>query len=143
MSQEPQRLIATHRGQIRAPASKVWDVLVTPDYIRQWDDVPDGFTAASLTPGSVLEWPGSARLTVTVFHPRSRLRMAYQNPQWDSDVEGIAYDYELRESPDGALLIVSVGDWANAPDGRAQEYYAASVEFVQTALAKIRELAEG
>lgn len=105
--------------------------------------MPESFEAASLTIGSVLEWPGNARLSVTVFNPHSRLRLAYQNPKWDSKVDGIAYDYELQESSDGSLLIARVGDWARAPDGRAQDYYDASTEFVQNALAKIKELSEG
>lgn len=89
-----------------------------PEYIRQWDDLPESFEVASLVTGSVLEWPGSARLTVAVFSPYSRLRLAYQNPKWDSNIDGIAYDYdyELRESSGGSLLIASVGDWAKAPD---------------------------
>lgn len=143
MSKESQQLIATHQVQISSPVSKVWEVLVKPEYIRQWDDVPESFEAASLTTGSVLEWPGSARLTVTVFNPHSHLRLTYQNPNWDSKVDGIAYDYELQESSDGSLLIARVGDWAKAPDGRAQDYYDASIEFAQTALAKVKELAEG
>lgn len=143
MAKEAQQLIAKDQVQISSPVSEVWDVLVRPEYIRQWDDVPEGFEAASLTTGSVLEWPGSARLTVTVCNPHSRLRLAYQNPKWDSKVDGIAYDYELQESSDGSLLIARIGDWAKAPDGRAQDYYDASIEFVQTALARIKELAEG
>ena len=143
MSNESQQLIVKGQVQIRSPASKVWNVLVRSEYIRKWDDVPESFEAESLTTGSVLEWPGSARLTVTVFNPRSRLCLAYQNPKWDSKVDGIAYDYELQESSDGSLLIARVGDWAKVPDGRAQDYHDASIEFVQTALAKIKELAEG
>lgn len=143
MSQETQRLVAQDQIQINSPMSKVWNVLVRPEYIRQWDDVPENFEKESLSAGAVLEWPGSACLTVTLFHPHSRLCMAYQNPKWVSKVDGIAYDYELQESSEGSLLIISVGDWAKVPDGRAQDYYGASIEFVQTALAKIKELAEG
>lgn len=143
MSLASQQLIAIDQVQISSPVSRVWDVIVRPEYIRQWDDVPESFEAASLTIGSVLEWPGNARLSVTVFNPHSRLRLAYQNPKWDSKVDGIAYDYELQESSDGSLLIARVGDWARAPDGRAQDYYDASTEFVQNALAKIKELSEG
>jgi uncharacterized protein YndB with AHSA1/START domain len=143
MPQEPQQLIAEDQVQISAPVSRVWDVIVRPEYIRQWDDVPESFTASSLGPGSVLEWPGSARLTVTRFHPHWRLRLAYHNPKWNSSVDGIAYDFELQRSSIGSLLIARVGDWAKAPDGRAQDYYDASIEFVQNALAKIKELAEG
>lgn len=142
MSNEREQLIATDQVRISAPVSRVSNVLVQPDYIRRWDDVPEGFAAASLTAGSVLEWPGSARLTVTVCDPYSRVRLAYQNPKWDVAVDGIAYDYELQEVAGESLLIARVGDWAKAPDGRAQGYYDASVEFVQTALPKIKALAE-
>jgi uncharacterized protein YndB with AHSA1/START domain len=143
MSQEAQQLIAEDQVQINSPVSRVWDVIVRPEYIRQWDDVPENFEASSLVTGSVLEWPGSARLTVTVCDPRTHLRLAYHNSAWNAQVDGIAYEYELQESPNGSRLIARVGDWAKAPDGRAQDYYHASIEFVQNALAKIKELAEG
>lgn len=143
MSRDVQQLVAEGRIHIGAPVSRVWEVLVRPEYIRQWDDVPEGFDGTSLAPGSVLEWPGSARLTVTGFHPHSHLRLAYESPKWGSKVDGIAYEYELQASSGGSLLIVRVGDWAKAPDGRAADYHDASVEFVRSALAKIKELAEG
>ena len=60
---------------------------------------PD-FEASSLALGSVPEWAVSARLTVTVFDPHSRLRLAYHNPKWDWQVDGIAYDFELQEGDD-------------------------------------------
>jgi uncharacterized protein YndB with AHSA1/START domain len=143
VSPETQPLIAEGQVLISSPVSRVWDVIVQPHYIRQWDDVPEDFGASSLALGSVLEWPGSARLTVTVFDPHSRLRLAYHNPTWESPVEGIAYDYELQGLPNGSRCIARVGDWAKAPDQRAQDYYDASVEFVRDALAKIKKLAEG
>lgn len=138
-----QRFTTEASIEINAPVSKVWEVITRPDYIRQWDDVPDGFQEPSLVMASVLEWPGSARLTVSVCEPKARLRLDYQHPEWPMPVEGIAYDYELRAMAEGACnLIIRVGDWARAPDGRAQDYHQASIEFVQAALATIRDLAE-
>lgn len=142
MTKDSQHLIAEEAVQINATASRVWDVLVRPEYIRQWDDVPEDFEASSLVMGSVLEWAGSARLTVTLCEPQSHLRLAYHSPNWSSPVDGIAYDYELQESSGGSRLIVRVGNWAKAPDGRAQDYYHASIEFVQAAVVKIKQLAE-
>jgi len=40
---------------IMAPVSRVRDVIVRPEYIRQWDDVPEEFEASSLAMGSMLE----------------------------------------------------------------------------------------
>jgi hypothetical protein len=71
------------------------------------------------------------------------LRLAYPNPAWNTQVDGIGYEYELQESADGSRLIARVGDWASAPDGRGQEYSHASIEFVRNAVVKIKELAEG
>ncbi len=127
---------------INAPAELVWSVLTRAESIRQWDDVPETFTEESLSQGSVLEWEGAARLTVTAFEPERLLRLDYVSPKWNVESVGIAYEYSLAPSGEGVSLTLAVGDWDKAPDGKAGEYFEASEEFVSEAGAKIKALAE-
>ena len=136
------QLIATGTIEIEATASRVWDVLVKCEHIREWDDVPETFNADSLSLGSVLEWNGSARLTVTRFELAQYVQMSYHNPKWEGEVDGIVYAFEVDSSNGPSVLSISVGDWAKAPDGKGEDYHQASVEFVQDALSKIKEIAE-
>lgn len=128
--------------QITASTGAVWDVLTRTDHIRQWDDVPDGFRSDTLVLGSVLEWDGQARLTVTEYRPHSLLRMAYHSPKWSSPVDGIDYLYIIRPSDGQTELTIRVGDWRLAPDGNGKNYFEASLDFVATAARKIKSIAE-
>jgi uncharacterized protein YndB with AHSA1/START domain len=135
-------LIAEKTVQIEASASAVWEVLTTTRHIKEWDDVPDSFASDSLSLGSILEWEGQARLTVTEYNPYSCLRMSYHNPKWLGKVDGIDYVYLIRSSDKFCELIVRVGDWALAPDGNGKNYFEASIDFVEEAADKIKSIAE-
>lgn len=141
-----QKLIVKETIEISAPITKVWAVLVTPRYIKEWDDIPEGFADDQLRLGTVIEWPGHAKLTVVVFEPGKCLSMTLVVASWSPPIpDDIAYTFDLAES-EGAesgrqtILTVTVGDFGRLPDG--QDYYDASVEFAQTAVQKIKELAE-
>lgn len=129
--------------QIQIPASpmRVWQILTTPRYIRQWDDLPEGFGEEALTLGSTIDWEGHVRLTITVFEPAQRLRMAMYGAKWEQPPSAydIAYTYTLMAQDDGTLLMLTVGDFAPLANG--QEYYDASVEFAGDAGQKIKQLA--
>lgn len=135
-------LIAEHVVQVRATPAAVWDVLTRAANIREWDDVPESFTADTLAAGSVLEWEGYAVLKVVEFDVPRSLRMAYHSPRWERPVDGIEYAYLLSPAASGCELTLRVGDWALAPDGNARDYFDASVDFVADAAAKIREMSE-
>jgi uncharacterized protein YndB with AHSA1/START domain len=129
--------------QIQIPASpmRVWQVLTTPRYIRQWDDLPEGFGEEPLTLGSTIVWEGHATLTITEFEPSHQLRMALYVATWEQPPSAydIAYTYSLTAQDDGTLLTITVGDFAPLANG--QEYYDASVEFASEAGPKIQQLA--
>lgn len=141
MEQNPQQLIVKESIEINAPATKVWDVLVTPRYIKEWDDVPEGFADEQLRLGSVLEWPGHARLTVVTFEPGRCLSLRLVVASWQPPIpDNIAYTYALAVSGGQTILTITVGDFGQLLDG--QDYYDASIEFSQTASRKIKDLAE-
>jgi len=136
-------LLVTAQLQIPALPSRVWQVLTTPRYLRQWDDLPEGFGEEALTLGSIIAWEGHATLTVTEFEPARRLRMALYVATWPQPPSAydIAYTYDLAAQDDGTRLTITVGDFAPLANG--QEYYDASVEFAEVAGQKIKALAAG
>ncbi len=141
MEQNVQQLIVKESIEINAPAATVWDILVTTRYMKEWDDVPEGFTDDQLRLGSVLEWSGHARLTVVQFEPHKCLKLSLVAASWQPPIpDNIAYTYALAGKGGQTILTITVGDFGQLPDG--QDYYDASVEFSQTATQKIKELAE-
>ncbi len=137
-----QQLVVTHHVTINAPASRVWQVLTEPSFIDQWDDVPDDVGDRPLRPGSVMEWEGISRLTVTAFEPERRLRLKLHVAKWENPPEAydIGYEYALAERDGHTELSLLIGDFAALPDG--DTYHDASEEFAEEALPKIKELAE-
>jgi uncharacterized protein YndB with AHSA1/START domain len=135
-------LIVKKQISIDAPVSKVWEVLVAPKYIRQWDDLPQDFGDYYLEEGRVIEWTGFSRLTVTACEPSEKLVMKLYAFKWELPATeyNIAYTYELSAEESGTRLTIEVGDFGVLPDG--ESYYEASVEFAGAALEKIKSLAE-
>ncbi|WP_163100057.1 SRPBCC domain-containing protein [Peribacillus alkalitolerans] len=127
---------------IMAPASKVWEVLTKSEFIRQWDDIPEGFTADSLSLGSVLEWAGYSMLTVKSFEPNKLLYLSLYSLKWDLPPSSydIGYTYNLSTESQFTLLTVEIGDFSQLPEG--EKYYQSSLEFVNIALKKIKGLSE-
>jgi uncharacterized protein YndB with AHSA1/START domain len=135
------KLIAEKSIEINAFISKVWEVLIMPTFIKQWDDVPEGFGEESLQKGSVMEWEGHAKLTVVAFEPEKFLQTQLISPAWPEPVpQDITYTFTLREESGKTTFMITVGDFSPLPDGK--DYYDASVEFVDTATQKVKELAE-
>lgn len=134
-------LYAQHTIEIAAPPQRVWDVLTLTRYIREWDDVPAEYTADRVAPGTELTWPGHATLTYTGFEPPARLYASLRVAKWARPPEGpVGYEYVITPIPGGSRLEVRVGDFAHVPDGA--EFREASDEFVVTAAAAIKRLAE-
>lgn len=136
------RLLVENEILIHAPASKVWGVLVEPRYMKQWDDLPEGYGEDKLALGNVIEWEGYSILTVTRLEPDQQLQLSLYVPKWELPPESysIAYTYTLTPQGVNTLLSVTIGDFAQLADG--EPYYDASVEFAAVSLPKIKELAE-
>lgn len=137
-----QKLIATDQIEIEAPLEKVWQVLTHTKYIKQWDDLPEGFDEASLKKGSIIEWEGYSKMTVVEYDPKRCLKLSLYLPKVklkpaDYDV---SYTYKLSTEDDLTILDIEIGDFSPLPE--AQVYYETSVEFAETAAEKIKELAE-
>ncbi|MCE7072138.1 SRPBCC domain-containing protein [Dyadobacter sp. CY327] len=137
-----QALTVQDQISIEAPLSKVWEILIAPKYVRQWDELPSDFGDYYLELGRVIDWSGRSRLTVTAHEPNALLKLSLYVEKWEQSPAAydIAYTYRLSENENGVLLQVEIGDFAVLADG--QSYYDASVEFAKTALEKIKNLAE-
>lgn len=131
-----------HRILIDAPAQKVWQVLTRSEFIAQWDELPENFTADALQHGSILEWEGYSRLTVTEFEPAKKLKMNLFLPKvlLNPAAYDLNYTYTLTESDGQTLLSIDIGDFSPIPD--TQSYCDASIEFADAGGKKIKELSE-
>jgi uncharacterized protein YndB with AHSA1/START domain len=139
-------LTAENSVEIKAPAAKVWEVLVKPDFIQQWDEVPEGYGDDPLNMGSEMAWESEGgkivKLVVIDYEPLELLQLSLFNSSWTvQPAPGeITYTYTLNEKDGSTLLSLQVGDFSILPDG--QDYYDASLEFVKDAAIKIKQLAE-
>jgi uncharacterized protein YndB with AHSA1/START domain len=137
-----QPLVVRSEIVIEAPLSKVWEVLIAPKYIRQWDDLPSDFEDYYLEYGRTIEWSGTSRLTVTICEPNEVLKISLYVSKWEQPPAAydIAYTYRLVNDGTDTVLSVEIGDFSALPDG--EDYYNASVEFAATAMEKIKNLSE-
>lgn len=137
-----EKLIVKDQIEINAAKEKVWEVLTNPDFIKQWDDIPENYTGGNLKVGSVIEWEGYSILKVTVFDEPNKLKMNLYLPK--IELEPTQYDtnyiYLLTEKKGKTVLTFEIGDFSKLP--KAKDYYDASLEWVQSAKQKIIELSE-
>ena len=135
-------LIVKNNIRINAPVSRVWEVLIKPEYIRQWDELPEDFGDYEIHPATVIEWPGYSKLSVIELELNKKLRYALYVPAWDDEsINTVGYTYTLTVDHDGhTWLGIEIGDFAILTEGA--KYYDSSVNFGATASHKIKELAE-
>lgn len=131
-----------HTITIDATAQKVWEVLTRSEYIAQWDELPEHFALKEIQRGSVIEWEGYSRLTVSKLVPLRKLSMDLFLPKvpLDPAAYDISYTFDLAVSDGKTILEITIGDFSPLPN--AQSYYDASVEFAQNGGQKIKELSE-
>ncbi|MCW4470739.1 SRPBCC domain-containing protein [Flavobacterium sp. MFBS3-15] len=135
-------LVVKNNIRIDAPVTRVWEVLTKPEYIRQWDELPEDFGDYEVHPATIIEWPGHSRLRVIDFEINKKLRYSLYVPAWnDENITNVGYTYTLSSDQDGnTWLGIEIGDFALLTE--SVKYYDASIEFGQTASQKIKELAE-
>ncbi len=136
------QLIVKDQMEINASKASVWEVLIDPEFIRQWDDIPENYTGGHLQAGSTINWEGYSKMTVVHFSPEEQLSLKLFLPQVKLDPEdyNVRYSYTLSEKNGQTLLRFEIGDFSSLPNGK--DYYDASLEWVETAKSKIKSLAE-
>ena len=137
-----EKYIVKDKIEINASKEKVWEVLTNPNFIKQWDDIPENYPGGHLQINSVLEWEGYSKMTVTEFDKPNKLKMNLYLPKVELEPTeyDINYTYDLTEVNGKTVLAFEIGDYAQLT--KAIDYYDASLEWVQTAKQKIKELSE-
>jgi hypothetical protein len=135
-------LIVKNNIRIDAPVARVWEVLTKPEYIRQWDSLPEDFGDYEIHPATVIEWPGYSRLQVVAFELNKTLKYSLFVPAWnDEQITNVGYTYSLSADERGyTWLGIEIGDFAILSEG--DKYYEESITFGETASQKIKQLAE-
>ncbi|OLO37962.1 hypothetical protein BTR23_12430 [Alkalihalophilus pseudofirmus] len=131
---------------IDASPSKVWEILIKPQYVSQWDELPDQYPNEDMTEGSQVVWelPNGGQSITKIIEAiqNEKLKIALYVSNWEEKLnEGeISYLYQLEKQGDSTLLMIEIGDFSLLKDG--QMYYEASVEFAKNAKMVIKDLAE-
>jgi uncharacterized protein YndB with AHSA1/START domain len=131
---------------IDASTANVWEILVNPKYVAQWDELPEGYPKERMTTGSKVVWDlpnGEQSITKLIkAEEENELVIALYGTGWElkPDEGDVAYHYNLRAEGDKTLLEIKIGDFSLIKDG--QMYYEASVEFADISKTIIKELAE-
>lgn len=127
---------------IDAPVNKVWEVLIAPKFIRQWDALPEDFQDYYLEVGREIEWAGTSRLVVTDMVANELLVQSLFLNKWDIAPSecNVSISYKLSQESEKSLLAVEIGDFGPLKDGeKVQEQYS---EFADKILGKIKALSE-
>ena len=131
---------------INASPSRVWEILVLPKYVAQWDELPENYPPQEMQQGSNVIWelPNGEQSVTTIIKADKpqELIISLNVTTWENTLnEGdVAYRYQLIEQEDGTLLTIEIGDFSLLRDG--QMYYDASIEFAEKSKSIIKELAE-
>jgi len=135
-------LIVNNNIRINATITRVWEVLTKPEYIRKWDKLPEDFGDYEISPATVIEWPGHAKISVIELELNKKLRYGLYVPAWnDESINNVGYTYTLTVDDEGyTWLGIEIGDFAILAEG--DKYYDSNINFGLTASQKIKELAE-
>lgn len=139
-------LIVRDVVHIEAGPSKVWEVLIKPKYVAQWDELPEDYPSENMTEGSKVVWehPNGGKTITTVIKAdeMKELVISLHSTNWKviPKEDEIAYRYRLEEADGGTRLQIEIGDFSLLEDG--QPYFDASVEFADSSKKIIKSLAE-
>jgi len=139
-------LIVKEEVHIEATPSNVWEVLINPKFVEQWDELPENYPSENMTMGSKVVWehPNGGQTVTTIIKAEElkELKIALYSSNWEvKPNEGdVAYRYQLEDLNNSTLLKIEIGDFSLLKNG--QDYYDASLEFASESIKIIKELAE-
>ncbi|SHF95210.1 SRPBCC family protein [Ornithinibacillus halophilus] len=120
-------LVVKDEIHINAEPEKVWEVLVTPKYVAQWDELPEDYPSEKMTKGSQVVWenPNGGKTITTIIkaEEKKELIISLYLSNWEvKPNEGdVAYRYFLEEHDGGTLLQIEIGNFSLIKNG--QMYY--------------------
>jgi uncharacterized protein YndB with AHSA1/START domain len=137
--------------EINAPASKVWDVLTSPEHTREWAPEFSGGAAFHIESdwklGSPVLWKGQdgnviVEGKVTALEPNTFLRFTVFDVRGEkppvTEEDGITY--ELTEHAGKTTFRLFQGDFSVMAEG--EKYHHLSAEVWDRVLPKVKVLAE-
>lgn len=98
-----QQLIVKDEIFIPSPPSIVWEVLVNPKYVAQWDELPEGYPSESMTVGSKVVWehPNGGETVTKVIEAEQfkKLKISLYSSNWEvvPNEGDVAYTYVRRK----------------------------------------------
>lgn len=140
------KLVVKDEILIEAVPEKVWEVIVNPKYVAQWDELPEDYPDEKMGIGSKVVWEhpkGGETVTKIIKADEGKeLVIALNSTNWDVKIDegDIAYTYRLEDQDGKTLLKIEIGDFALLPNG--QDYYDGSVQFAAESKKVIKVLAE-
>lgn len=141
-----EKLIVNDKIVINAGPERVWEVLIKPKYVAQWDELPDNYPSEDMKVGSEVVWElpngGKTIMKVIKADKNKELIIALYSSNWEvKPIEGdVAYHYKLEDLNGSTYLKIEIGDFSLIKNG--QNYYDASVEFAAESKEIIKQLAE-
>lgn len=141
-----EKLIVNDKIVINAGPERVWEVLIKPKYVAQWDELPDNYPSEDMKVGSEVVWelPNGGKTIMKVIKAdiNKELIIALYSSNWEvKPIEGdVAYHYKLEDLNGSTYLKIEIGDFSLIKNG--QNYYDASVEFAAESKEIIKQLAE-
>jgi uncharacterized protein YndB with AHSA1/START domain len=113
-----EKLIVKDKIEINATKHDVWEVLTNPDYIKQWDDIPENYSGGHLQTNSVIEWEGYSRMTVTEFDKPNMLKLNLYPSKVDlaPSLYDASHTYSLVEKNGTTTLNFLIGDFSSLPN---------------------------
>lgn len=141
-----EKLIVNDEIVINAGPERVWEVLIKPKYVAQWDELPDNYPSEDMKVGSEVVWElpnGGKTITKVIKADKNKeLIIALYSSNWEvKPIEGdVAYHYKLEDLNGSTYLKIEIGDFSLIKNG--QNYYDASVEFAAESKEIIKQLAE-
>lgn len=140
------KLIVKDEILIEATPSRVWEVLIKPKYVAQWDELPENYPSEAMTKGSKVVWehPNGGQTITTIIQAEEMKELIialYQSDWVVKPNEGdVAYRYQLEDRNGNTLLKIEIGDFSLIKNGPM--YYDASIDFASQSKQVIKELAE-
>lgn len=140
------QLIVKDEIIIDATPDKVWEVLIKPKYVAQWDELPENFPQEDMTIGDKVVWelPKGEKSITTIIRAEKmkelKIDLLVSNWEVKPNEGDVAYLFQLEERSNSTLLKIKIGDFSLIKDG--QMYYDASVDFALKAKKVIKDLAE-
>ena len=102
------KLIVKDEVHIEAAPSKVWEVLINPKYVAQWDELPENYPSENMSKGSKVVWkhPNGGQTVTTIIKAEEmkELKIALYSSNWEikPNESDVAYLYQL-EDQNGSL----------------------------------------